>query len=191
MPEQDAVIAITSGIKNMQVPLDLIWDKLLPAMQPAPLPENKDAHSQLQKTLAALTLPKPEGAAAPPSASAMTGKEYHLPDNKEKLESIKLEIDPKDNTTSLVLHVNGVAYRVICGNGTWQKGRLAYGSFAEQPVAASGAWSTEGVYTVRLCFYETAAYITVSLKLAGDELLYDADFHPNGGKQPQLKGQVK
>ena len=33
MPEQDAVIAITSGVKDMQAVLNLVWDKLLPAMQ--------------------------------------------------------------------------------------------------------------------------------------------------------------
>ncbi len=38
MPEQDAVIAITSGVKSMQSVLDLVWDKLLPAMKPAPWP---------------------------------------------------------------------------------------------------------------------------------------------------------
>ena len=32
MPEQDTVIAITSGVKDMQAVLNLIWDKLLPAM---------------------------------------------------------------------------------------------------------------------------------------------------------------
>ena len=35
MPEQDAVIAITSGVKDMQAVLNLVWDKLLPAMKPA------------------------------------------------------------------------------------------------------------------------------------------------------------
>ena len=37
LPEQDAVIAITSGVKNMQSVLNLIWERLLPAMQAAPL----------------------------------------------------------------------------------------------------------------------------------------------------------
>ena len=36
MPEQDAVIAITSGVKDMQGVLNLVWDKLLPAMKPDP-----------------------------------------------------------------------------------------------------------------------------------------------------------
>ena len=38
MPEQDAVIAITSGLKDMQAVLNLVWDKLLPAMKDRPLP---------------------------------------------------------------------------------------------------------------------------------------------------------
>ena len=37
MPEQDAVVAITSGVKDMQAVLNVIWDKLLPAMQPKKL----------------------------------------------------------------------------------------------------------------------------------------------------------
>ena len=37
LPEQDAVIAITSGVKDMQAVLNLVWDKLLPAMKPSPL----------------------------------------------------------------------------------------------------------------------------------------------------------
>ena len=32
MPEQDAVVAITSGTRNLQGVLNLVWDKLLPAM---------------------------------------------------------------------------------------------------------------------------------------------------------------
>src|SRR5579883_1127539 len=32
MPEQDAVVAITSGVRDMQAVLNLVWDKLLPAM---------------------------------------------------------------------------------------------------------------------------------------------------------------
>ncbi|KPV49610.1 hypothetical protein SE17_31645, partial [Kouleothrix aurantiaca] len=40
IPEHDVVIAITSGLGDMQEPLTLIWEHLLPAFGPAPLPEN-------------------------------------------------------------------------------------------------------------------------------------------------------
>ena len=38
MPEQDAVVAITSGAKDMQSVLNLVWEHLLPAMKPRPWP---------------------------------------------------------------------------------------------------------------------------------------------------------
>src|SRR5688572_9916064 len=68
MPEQDAVIAITSGTRDMQRVLNLIWDNLLPAFQPSPLPENKHEQTKLKQTLANLTLPTPEGAETSPIA---------------------------------------------------------------------------------------------------------------------------
>ena len=36
LPEQDAVVAITSGVRDMQAVLDLVWKELLPAMKPEP-----------------------------------------------------------------------------------------------------------------------------------------------------------
>ena len=47
MPEQDAVIAITSGVKDMQAVLNLVWDKLLPAMKPSALPADDAAGKKL------------------------------------------------------------------------------------------------------------------------------------------------
>ena len=49
LPEQDAVIAITSGAKDMQSVLDLVWDQLLPAMKPAPLATDEVAGIKLEK----------------------------------------------------------------------------------------------------------------------------------------------
>ena len=47
LPNEDAVIVITSGVKNMQDVLNRVWDKLLPAIEPAALPENADAQTAL------------------------------------------------------------------------------------------------------------------------------------------------
>ena len=43
MPEQDAVVAITSGVKDMQAVLNVVWDKLLPALQAQTLAPNPEA----------------------------------------------------------------------------------------------------------------------------------------------------
>lgn len=41
MPEQDAVLAITSGTTNIHGILDLVWEYLLPAMKDDALPSDK------------------------------------------------------------------------------------------------------------------------------------------------------
>src|SRR6516225_6977892 len=88
LPEQDAVIAITSGVRDMQPVLNLVWDKLLPAMKSSALAADEPAHKKLGQRLKGLTLRLPEGAAVPPRVA---GKKYVFPTNDRKLESIKIE----------------------------------------------------------------------------------------------------
>src|SRR5207237_7554895 len=72
MPEQDAVLAITSGVGDLQGVLNAAWDHLLPAMQPEPLPASEAAQGapvELKRRLAGLTVSPPEGKPTSPTAS--------------------------------------------------------------------------------------------------------------------------
>src|SRR5262249_34012491 len=60
LPEQDAVIAITSGLRDMQAVLNLVWDKLLPAMKSSTAAPDDSVRQKLDKTLRGLTLRVPE-----------------------------------------------------------------------------------------------------------------------------------
>ncbi len=187
LPEQDAVIAITSGVTNMQAVLDLVWDKLLPAMKSAPLATDQDAQKMLELKLAGLSLHPQEGSAAP---AKLSQKKYVFPSNSRHLEAITLRSDDKGAVT-LVARFSGVDRQIDCGRGAWKKSRLAFGPFADQPAAVSGAWTTDDTYTARICFYETPFLVTVRLKFAGDTLLFDS--RSNVGfrdtTQPQLVGK--
>ena len=57
LPEQDAVVAITADTKDMQAELNIVWDKLLPAFQTAPLPANAEDEAKLKQTLSNLAVP--------------------------------------------------------------------------------------------------------------------------------------
>jgi len=59
MPAQDAVIAITSQVNDMQRPLSLVWEHLLPAFEAKPLPENPMAHQELLARTAGLGVAAP------------------------------------------------------------------------------------------------------------------------------------
>lgn len=54
LPKLDVVVAITADTGNMQKELNVVWDKLLPAFQDKPLPEDKDAVAKLKEALAGL-----------------------------------------------------------------------------------------------------------------------------------------
>jgi CubicO group peptidase (beta-lactamase class C family) len=193
MPDQDAVVAITSGVRDMQAVMNLVWDRLLPALRAAALPSNEVDQRKLEGKLAGLSLRPQTGAAKSPRATQVTGKRYQFPaDDTAMIDVIGLDTDASGNVT-LVLQKQGAEQRVACGQAGWEKGRLALGPQPEQPVAASGAWITEGTYAVKLCLYETPHALNLQLKFAGDEVTMDAEFNVAFGptKQPQKTGHVK
>ena len=190
MPEQDAVVAITSGSRDMQGVMNLVWDKILPALQSKPLDPNEDTDKKLTETLAGLTLHPQLGSAGPGVATKWAAKTFLLFTNDQKLETAALEFGGANDPVTLVLRCHGVDQRIACGKASWIKGRMTYANFEEQPVAASGAWTADGTYTVKLSFYETPFRLALALKFVDDKLFYDCEYNVNFGPttRPQLVG---
>ena len=59
LPEQDAVIAITADTRDMQAELNVVWDNLLPAFHPGPLPANSAEETKLKQAFANLEVRPP------------------------------------------------------------------------------------------------------------------------------------
>jgi CubicO group peptidase (beta-lactamase class C family) len=190
MPEQDAVIAITSGVKDMQAVLNLVWDKLLPAMSTAPLATDDETRKKLETTLTDLTLRPQEGSGSPAKAA---NKTYTFPANERKLEAITLQSDDKGDDVTLLTRFAGVEQKIPCGHGAWKKSRMAFGPLPEQPAAVSGAWTADDTYTAKICLYESPFIHTVSLKFTGDELHFDSQSNVGFGAtmQRQLVGKAR
>jgi CubicO group peptidase (beta-lactamase class C family) len=51
LPEQDVVIAITANTRDMQAQLNVVWDKLLPALESKALPDNVDDQAKLKAVI--------------------------------------------------------------------------------------------------------------------------------------------
>jgi CubicO group peptidase (beta-lactamase class C family) len=170
LPQQDAVIAITSGLRDMQAVLNLVWEKLLPGLAASALPPDKAAQEKLGRTLKNLSLRPPQGSAsAPNTLGQVFGQSYLFPANVSGLESIALE-SRQPGSTTIVARFKGVETRIECGHNAWKKGRAAWASQRLQPVAASGAWAADNTFTAKLALYETPFVYTISLKFSGDEL---------------------
>ncbi len=194
MPKQDAVIAITSGTRDMQAVLNLVWDKLLPAMSAEPVPNDEENYRKLQSSLKDLMLPtlKTTDKGRPPEG--VSGKMYSFPENGQKLEMLGLEFADKNGPVTLVCQFNGgEKKRITCGYGEWKKGRLAIGQLPEQPAAACGAWTGNGEYTVRICLYETPFVFTLRLRFDDKKLRVDPSQNVSFGmaKMGQLIGEQR
>jgi CubicO group peptidase (beta-lactamase class C family) len=190
LPGQDAVIAITSGVKDMQAVLNLVWNELLPALQPAPLAPDEAGQGRLEQKLKNLSLRLPEGTGSP---AQVAGRRYVFAANERKLEALTLENDGNNKVVTLVVRCAGVERRIACGCGTWQKGRMAWGQLPEQPVAAGGAWTAADTFTAQLCFYETPFVVTIRLQFSGRELQCSAEANVGFGptREPPLTGHAE
>jgi CubicO group peptidase (beta-lactamase class C family) len=193
LPEQDAVIAITSGLRNLQAVLDLVWEHLLPAMKPTPQPADPAIQERLRRKLAGLSLRTGESTGSRGAADRVSGKTYAFPANDGKIEAIAIERDDKGEATTLMIRTRGVDRRIACAPGRWIKGRLALDPLTEQPAAASGGWTSDETFEARICFYETPYLITLRLKFEGDRVLLDAGWNVSfdPAKQPQLVGRAE
>jgi hypothetical protein len=64
----------------------------------------------------------------------------------------------------------------------------------EQPVAASGAWTADDTFTLKLAYYETPLAITLTCRFAGDRVLlvnveYSVELVPTN--PPLLVGETQ
>jgi CubicO group peptidase (beta-lactamase class C family) len=190
LPAQDAVIAVTAGLRDMQAVLNLVWDKLLPGMKPAALPDDESARTKLERRLNGLSLRLPAGAGSP---AKVLGTKYVFGANRSKLEAITLQSNGKDGGETLVARIDGAEQRVECGHGVWKKGKAAWDGMPSQPVAAAGAWTADDTYTAKICFYETPFILTLKLKFTGKELHCDSELNVWFGptKRPTLMGKAE
>ena len=181
IPEQNTVIAITSGVRDMQAVLDLVFEKLLPALRAAPLPENNRDHQALTDKLSSLTVKTVAGQATAAIAQGVSGNTYAFPENDRGLEAVTFDFDAEP--ASLSIRTARGEHRIPIGHGAWMKSRSPFanglewnaGMQADYAVAASGAWTSGDTYTVKLCLYETPFYSTMSFRFDGEELHFDSE----------------
>ncbi len=193
MPEQDAVLAITGGVRDMQAVLNLVWQKLVPGLQAKPLPANREAQAKLKSALAGLKLPVQTGTGSVSNALPFTGRKYVFAENEQGIESVRLENASPDGGTTLVARIKGVERRLEVGGGAWLQGRLAFADFPEQPAALSGAWTSDGAYTAKICLNETPFVLTWEFQFAKDQLVLETRRNVGFGtvKQPRLTGRAE
>jgi len=169
LPQYDTVIAITSGTRDMGSVMNLVWDRLVPALRAGTLPADAATNRTLAQKLSTLALRTPSGAATSPVAQTVAGKRYVFDKNAQSIESIALEPARSGGAASIALRISGVDQRITAAHNSWQKGSLIV-SGTPNAVAAGGAWTTGDTYTLKVVRFRTPFATTYQLRFAGDQL---------------------
>ncbi|MET9505115.1 serine hydrolase domain-containing protein [Streptomyces sp. NPDC006622] len=182
LPEHDAVIATTAATADMQGLLDLVWEHLLPAFRPAPLPGGQDADAALAARLTGLALPPAPGRPAPPNGPSHWSGAAFTPygdvcADQPSLTGVTVTADA--DGWALVLDEGGERLLPRLGRGAWT---VTEGSV---PLAASGGWSDGGTLTADLVFLETPHRLRVTCSLP------DRTFTARWATQPLHGGPLR
>ena len=177
LPEQDAVIAVTSGVSDMAGLLSQLWETLLPAFHKAPLKADASARERLERRLLGLQVRMPSGNTTSPIASAVLGKTFRFGTNDSGLESLTLEASGPEGWL-LTRTFSGKTESLRCGHARWMTGhghlgdapRGPIGSFGDEALGASAAWTSDNTWTVKICARGTPFQTTYTLKFTDQDL---------------------
>jgi CubicO group peptidase (beta-lactamase class C family) len=167
MPEQDAVLAMTSGAGNMQAILDAFWETL-PGVMSDQVKVVAKRQRELRRTLRSLKLEPPPVRDDAEAAADINGATYQLEANQAKLRSIAFSFA----RGMLVVKIRGRrtnTYR--CGAGRWAAGRARRDDSPDrssQPVRCAYRWIARGELEFTIRAITTPFRTTCTCRFAGD-----------------------
>lgn len=184
LPEQDAVLAITSGVGDMQAVLNVVWDHLLPALEPSMV--RATAPAELKRREAALSLRHPEGKSEPAAAKRVSGRTFRFTANDQKLQSITPTFRGQRGT--LLIQDERGERKLEIGGDEWARGTAMVAAplagQIEAKVAARGGWVSDDTYEATLCYYETPFVQTVSYRFGDADVTVTSKMNVGASAAP-------
>lgn len=194
MPEKDAVIAITSGLEDMQFVLNLVWEHLLPAMSVDSLKADETQLIALRNKLNNLKL-FPEANSLPSVLEKGLVKSYKMDKNELNINTISIAFD-ENHCILKISDIRG-EHEINCGIGDWMTGKTnilgmpIFMDYYTLKTCARGVWKSKDVFVITLIFVETPFTCTLTFRYEGIHLYTDIRISPAGGLKQltPLKGE--
>lgn len=166
MPEQDAVVVITSESHELQDDLNMVWKYLLPAFQNKAISPNPQASISLKNYLSRLTLPAPVQES---NYQASTWSKHKASLDKNALNLSEIGFQRKgDQLTIVLVDQRQKTHQIPAGHGKWVMTstdlpgpyliRAAKANLEGQSpfkVASSYRWLANNTLEITLRFYES------------------------------------
>ncbi len=167
MPDQHAVLAITSGVRDMQAILDCVWEHLLPALEDAAarpaatdpaVDEDAVALAALRQQLEGLSLLPPRAQTGSARADRVQSPpppdlQYEMEENTEGIEFIEFQFQADGQCLFTQWDERG-EHRVLIGFEEWTENEVQIDPNTSR-IVASGAWQDENSFVMTWRFVET------------------------------------
>jgi CubicO group peptidase (beta-lactamase class C family) len=201
LPEEDAIIAITSETPDMQGELNLVWKYLLPAMQVDNMSLNKNDAAVLKKRLAALKLQLPVKADTTFREPMLTAKKFKIESNAKNIETISLS--EKSKIITLTIKTKENTYSFNFGDGKWIEGKttmlgpsLVEGAknhfigLSPSQTAGAYSWKSPKILQMQLRYIDSPHTLIMTFHFNGDKVSIDLqDSYKTPDKKITLKGE--
>jgi CubicO group peptidase (beta-lactamase class C family) len=202
LPDEEAVIAITSETPDMQGELNLVWQYLLPAMHADRSTLSMGDAVALQKRLALLKIPLPAMTDSSFKGTLNTARNYKIEANSKNIENISFA--EKDRVITVTFKTKNDSYPINFGEGKWieDKTGMLGPSLVEQAknhfvglppsqVAGSYSWNGMNRLEMQLRYIDSPHTLKMTVHFKNDELVLDMlDSFKAADKKITLKGQA-
>jgi CubicO group peptidase (beta-lactamase class C family) len=216
MPDRDAVIAAVSGAADMQAQLDLLWDRLLPAIpeSPAGAPSVRarsaalpsEAAAELRLLSGSLSMRPPASVSG--SAGWAAGRlSYAFGDNWAGLREMSFDFGAdalelayrisRSGTWGSVLDAplappaDSGRRRLRCGYGEWFDGTSWLDGEGPKPASCAGAWTGPDTFAFKLIHLEEPKSVSVACVFSPEGLRLEIGLDVNMGPTsfPPIEGR--
>ena len=157
LPDQDAVVVLTSATLTMQSVLDDVYQHLLPALHDGPLQGAAD--SALAARLESLALPLPVGAPTPPDPALWDGSSYTPRGGvcrvQQSLTSVRVGRSRADGAWQLTLVEGDTSFEVTLRAAWTAESAPVSGADDVVPISAAGAFTARGELRAEIRFLDT------------------------------------
>ena len=202
MPDQDAVIVITSETADMQDELNLVWKYLLPSIHKGKLPADKKGDTNLKQKLSSLALGVPAKKMDTVLVKNISGKIFTIETNEKNIKTISFRVE--DNICHVILKTDTAVYDLAFGSGKWETGettmrgpyllakaKASYVGLPSLQVAGSYSWKDDNTLELVLRYIESPH--TEKIVCQFDRTKISVDMQNSfdyGSKKTTLKGEL-
>jgi CubicO group peptidase (beta-lactamase class C family) len=199
MPDQDAVIAITSETADMQDELNLVWQYLLPAFQKDTLAYNANTTAILRQKLTSLALPIPTKSTVSPVIADISGRMFAFESNKQAVKNMSFQFN--DEVCNVFMRTDKGNFKLSFGAGQWIEGETtklgpslvlpAQNHFVGLPpskIAGSYSWVNDSTLELTLRYIDSPHTEVYTCHFDKNNVLIDYQISFNKKEKQSLKG---